>query len=65
MGTKQRIAYELTVIGVGFKLGFVPRSFSRSPPGGGGGAGGSTQQSFVRGGTATRSNPVPPFLYHF
>lgn len=57
MGTKQRIANEVTVIGLGFKLGFAPISFSRSPPGGEGG----TQQSFVRGGTAARSNPVPHF----
>ena len=59
MRTKQRA----TVIGLGFKLGFAPISFSRSPPGGGGVGG--TQQSFVQGGTAPRSNPVPLFYTIF
>lgn len=64
MGTKQRIANEAAVIGLGFKLGFVPIAFSRSPFSSGVGVGG-TQQSFVRGGTAVRSNPIPLFLYDF
>ena len=33
MGTKQRIANEVTVMGLEFKLGFAPISFSRSLPG--------------------------------
>ena len=63
MGAKQRIANEATVIGLGVKLGFAPISFSLSPPGGGGVGG--TQQSFVQGGTAPRSNPVPLFYTIF
>ena len=31
----------------------------------GGGGGGATLQSFIQGGSATRSNPLPAFIFHF
>ena len=33
--------------------------------GGGEGKGRDTQQSFIRGGSAPRSNPLPFYKYHF
>ena len=36
-----------------------PKKFFYVGGGGGGGGGGGTQQSFVRGGSAPRSNPLP------